>query len=153
MDTNSPGASLRIIRFLVLAVAVIAMVFPIYWMVVASFRSPETLYSDVWPFPREPSIRNYQLINNFINYNTQYVNSIIVSVSVMVVTMFISTFVAYSIARFRFRGRGLLTIALLFSYMFPPLLTLIPLYVIFVHLGIAGSLLSLIIAELAITLP
>jgi len=144
---------LRLVRFLVLAISCIVIVFPVYWMIVASFRSPETVYSDVWLIPQDPSIQNYQLINNFINYNAQYVNSIIVATSVMVVTMFISTFVAYAIARFRFRGRGLLTVALLFSYMFPPLLTLIPLYVIFVHMGIVGSLLSLVIAELAITLP
>ena len=153
MEQTEAGISLRIGRFLVLAIAVLVFVFPIYWMIVASFRSPETVYSDLWPFPRDPSIRNYELINNYINYNTPYVNSIVVAVSVMVVTMVISTFVAYAVARFRFRGRGLLTITLLFSYMFPPLLTLIPLYVIFVHLGIAGSLMSLIIAELAITLP
>lgn len=150
-SASSPGWSA--VRFVVLTVAVIVMVFPIYWMVVASLRSPATIYSDIWIWPQDPSLRNYQLINDFINYNAQYVNSIIVACSVMVVTMIISTFVAYSIARFRFRGRGVLTIVLLFSYMFPPLLTLIPLYVIFVHIGIVGSLMSLVIAELAITLP
>ncbi len=153
MENSEANLGWRIARVVVLTAAVIVTIGPIYWMVVASLRSPSTIYSDIWIWPQEPSLRNYQLINDFINYNAQYMNSIIVACSVMVVTMFISTFVAYSIARFRFRGRGMLTIMLLFSYMFPPLLTLIPLFVIFVHMGIVGSLMSLVIAELAITLP
>ena len=153
MKNSEANLGWRIARVVVLTAAVIVTIGPIYWMVVASLRSPSTIYSDIWIWPQEPSLRNYQLINDFINYNAQYMNSIIVACSVMVVTMFISTFVAYSIARFRFRGRGMLTIMLLFSYMFPPLLTLIPLFVIFVHMGIVGSLMSLVIAELAITLP
>ena len=153
MENSEANLGWRIARVVVLTAAVIVTIGPIYWMVVASLRSPSTIYSDIWIWPQEPSLRNYQLINDFINYNAQYMNSIIVACSVMVVTMFISTFVAYSIARFRFLGRGMLTIILLFSYMFPPLLTLIPLFVIFVHMGIVGSLMSLVIAELAITLP
>lgn len=153
MVQSASSKLIPLVRILVLGTACTAMIFPIYWMMLASIRSPETVYSDVWPIPRDPSFENYRLINDYINYNAQYVNSIIVSTAVMVITMAISTFVAYAIVRFQFRGRGLLTVALLFSYMFPPLLTLIPLYVIFVHMGIIGSLLSLIIAELAITLP
>ena len=154
MSQSTTSTITRLTRSLVLAIACIVMVFPVYWMILASFRSPETVYSDVWPIPQAPSIENYRLISDYVNYAYgMYINSIIVATSVMVVTMFISTFVAYAIARFRFKGRGLLTIALLFSYMFPPLLTLIPLYVIFVHMGIVGTLSSLVIAELAITLP
>jgi len=105
----------------------------------------------LWPVA--PSFENYLDLNRFINYSQQYLNSTIVATTVMVVTMVICTFVSYAIARRKFKGRMILSVALLFSYMFPPLLTLIPLYVFMVHLGLADTLLSVIIAELAITMP
>jgi ABC-type glycerol-3-phosphate transport system permease component len=122
-------------------------------MIICSFRSPSTIISDMSLWPVAPSFENYLDLNRFINYSQQYLNSTIVATTVMVVTMVICTFVSYAIARRKFKGRMILSVALLFSYMFPPLLTLIPLYVFMVHLGLADTLLSVIIAELAITMP
>jgi multiple sugar transport system permease protein len=97
---------LGIARIAVLTVASVTMVFPVYWMIVASFRHPETIYSDLSLVPQRPSLENYEMIGNFIDYGAQYTNSVIVAVAVMLATMVLSTFVAYSIARYRFRGRG-----------------------------------------------
>ena len=143
----------RITTYLFLALAVLFSLFPVYWLILAGFRHPETVYSDIGLWPARPSIQNFIRIQTFIDYGTQYKNSLIVAFSVTFATMVLSTFSAYAIARFDFRGRKLLTVTMLFSYMFPPLLTLIPLYVYFVHLGIAGTLFSLVLANLAVTMP
>ena len=143
----------KLLTYLFLVAAVLFAVFPVYWMLVAGFRHPETVYNDYSLIPTRPSIQSFLSINNYINYAAQYKNSLIVAFSVTIATMLLSTFTAYAIARFEFRGRKLLTVTMLFAYMFPPLLTLIPLYVIFVHMGISGTLLSLVLAELSVTMP
>ncbi len=143
----------RVLFWSAISILIIYSVFPVYWMLISSFRSPSTVVSDISFWPVDPSFENYLDLNRFINYSQQYLNSTIVASTVMVVTMVICTFVSYAIARRKFKGRMILSVALLFSYMFPPLLTLIPLYVFMVHLGLADTLLSVIIAELAITMP
>ena len=149
--------ALKIIRKVSFWCAIVALlifsIFPIYWMVISSFRSTDTITSDRGLWPVDPTFSNYLNINRFINYSEQYVNSLIVATTVTIITMLICTLVAYAVARRNFRGRKVLTVALLFSYMFPPLLTLIPLYVYMVNLGLGDTLVGLIVAELSITMP
>ena len=127
------------ISFWVVVLALLAYsIFPIYWMVVTSFRSTATITSDSGLWPQDPTFENFLGLNRLFNYSEQYMNSLIVATSVTVITMLICTLVAYAIARRNFKGRKTLSIALLFSYMFPPLLTLIPLYVYMVKAGTSG---------------
>lgn len=142
------------ISFWVVVLALLAYsIFPIYWMVVTSFRSTATITSDSGLWPQDPTFKNFLGLNRLFNYSEQYMNSLIVATSVTVITMLICTLVAYAIARRNFKGRKTLTIALLFSYMFPPLLTLIPLYVYMVKAGLGDTLIALIIVELTVTMP
>jgi ABC-type glycerol-3-phosphate transport system permease component len=150
----SVGAHARSILFWLAIIALlIYSVFPIYWLVLSSLRPPDTIVSEISLWPSKVTLNNYRDLNRHINYGQQYWNSLVVSVVVTVATMLISTFVSYAIARRKFRGRKVLSATLLFSYMFPPLLSLIPLYVAMVHLRLADTILGLAIAELAITMP
>jgi multiple sugar transport system permease protein len=84
---------------------------------------------------------------------------VIVSVSATVLSVAVAIFAAYAISRYRFRGRSAFTLTVLATQMFPGILFLLPLFVIFVNLeratGIAlyGNYLGLIVTYLTFSLP
>jgi multiple sugar transport system permease protein len=88
-----------------------------------------------------------------------FLNSLIVSLSATVCSVVLAIFAAYAISRYRFRGRSAFTLTVLSTQMFPGILFLLPLFVIFVNLerstGVAlyGTRLGLIITYLTFSLP
>ena len=88
-----------------------------------------------------------------------FVNSLIVSVTSTVVAVLLATVAGYAISRFEFRGRRVFSLAVLSTQMFPGILFLLPLYLIYVNIGqtigisLYASYLGLMITYLTFALP
>ncbi|MCU0983887.1 MAG: carbohydrate ABC transporter permease [Acetobacteraceae bacterium] len=127
--------------------------FPIYWMVISSFRAPNALFSRPSMIPGPFSLESYDTLLQLTDYPVQFRNSLIVASAVVAITIVLSVMIAYAVTRFRVPGKTLIIGTMLYAYMFPPMLLAIPLYGIFVSLGIADSLIALVIAHCTLTLP
>lgn len=140
---------------LYLAAAVIAVysAFPIYWMVISSLREPTSLLSRVSLLPGPFTLEYYTNLLELTDYPTHFFNSVIVAVVTVVVTMVFSVMIAYAVTRQRIRGKKLIVGAMLYAYMFPPLLIAIPMFTIFAQLGLSDTLTGLIASHLTLTLP
>jgi multiple sugar transport system permease protein len=86
-------------------------------------------------------------------------NSLIVSTTASVASVLVALLAAYAVSRYRFRGRQAFSITILSTQMFPGILFLLPLFVIFVNLSqvtglnLYGSRTGLIITYMTFTLP
>ena len=140
---------------LYLAAAIIAVysAFPIYWMVISSLREPTSLLSRVSLLPGPFTLEYYKNLLELTDYPTHFVNSVIVAVVTVMVTMVFSVMIAYAVTRQRIRGKKLIVGAMLYAYMFPPLLIAIPMFTIFAQLGLSDTLTGLIASHLTLTLP
>ena len=140
---------------LYLAAAVIAVysAFPIYWMVISSLREPTSLLSRVSLLPGPFTLEYYTNLLELTDYPQHFVNSVIVAVVTVAVTMVFSVMIAYAVTRQRIRGKKLIVGAMLYAYMIPPLLIAIPMFTIFVQLGLSDTLTGLIASHLTLTLP
>lgn len=127
--------------------------FPIYWIVISSFRAPNALFTRPSLIPGPFSLESYDTLLQVTDYPVQFRNSLIVASSVVAITIVLSVMIAYAVTRFRVPGKTLIIGTMLYAYMFPPMLLAIPLYGIFVSLGIADSLAALVIAHCTLTLP
>lgn len=127
--------------------------FPIYWMILSSLRPPEKLFLDTslvfWP----PDLSSYKSLLQLTNYPANFVNSVMMAMATIAVATTLSSFIAYGATRLRFRGKTTLVASMLFAYMFPPLMLVIPMSALFRIAGLADSLWGLLIAHLAISLP
>ncbi|TET31035.1 carbohydrate ABC transporter permease [Candidatus Aerophobetes bacterium] len=144
-------------KFLLYFTVVITMLFvtfPFIWMVLTSIKPVETIF-DMPPeiFPRHPTLAHYQRLFQVTRFFTYFKNSLIVTLSVVAVTILMSTLGAYSVTRFRYRGRRAIAYSSLFTYMFPPILLAIPLFVIMSRLRLSNTYYGLTIALLTRTLP
>ena len=140
--------------YILLILICMISLFPFYWLINTSLQPLEELF--VWPPKMAPTLApfftyvNYVKTSNIIHWmrNTFYIGSIATLVS----TIFAIP-AAYSISRFRFRGRPFLTFMVLFTQMLPPVLLIIPLYIIFARNSLTNTLEGLILVNTAITLP
>ncbi|HWV97174.1 MAG TPA: carbohydrate ABC transporter permease [Xanthobacteraceae bacterium] len=127
--------------------------FPIYWMVVSSLREPTELLTNVSLIPNVLSLESYRNLLELTDYPRHFLNSVIVAVVAVLVTMVFSVMIAYAVTRQRIRGKKVIVGAMLYAYMFPPLLIAIPIFTIFARLGLGDTLTGLIASHLTLTLP
>lgn len=130
--------------------------FPLFWMVVLSFRPLSSVVQDPAGLPSLSQILEAEpYIGVWVQQNLSkfIVNSLMVSLATVVLTLILSIIGAYAITRLEFRGRQTFNIGVLLIYMFPGILLAVPLFVIFTRLGLRNSLFGLVIVYLAQTLP
>lgn len=143
----------RIGLYLSAVVITIYSAFPIYWMVVSSVRAPEALITSTSLVPGPFTGEYYKNLLELTDYPAQFLNSVIVAAVTVTVTMVLSVMIAYAVTRHRVPGKKLIVGAMLYAYMFPPLLVAIPLFTVFARIGLGDTLVSVMISHLTLTLP
>ncbi|MBF5007283.1 carbohydrate ABC transporter permease [Diaphorobacter caeni] len=129
--------------------------FPIYWMIVSSLRPERDLFGrpTLIPSTIDTGLKSYRTLLELTDYPMQFKNSMLVALTVVVITLVISVLIAYVVTRYRVPGKKLIVGSMLYAYMFPPLLLAIPMLSIFASLGLADSLISVVVAHCTLTIP
>lgn len=148
---------------LVLVVLAAIWFFPIYYMLIDAFKPGYDLLTyppQLWP--AQWTLSNFQeafTVNGagLTVPQPSFLSSLFVSVTVsLIVVVFsvgISLFAALATARFNFRGRSVMLVALLVAYMVPFTSLLIPIFIELNKFGMIGTVPALIIAYVAPVLP
>ncbi len=150
------GTIIQIFRIVGLVFFVVIVAFPFYWMIVSSFKPleeillrPANLGLDI----QKINFHAYGEVlfeHGFLRYIS---NSVYISASTVLLSVSLATLGGYAVTRLYFRGRELMSFSILFIYMFPAIVLVIPLYVIFSKMGLRDSIHVLIFVYLAQTLP
>ncbi|MDR1948842.1 MAG: carbohydrate ABC transporter permease [Spirochaetaceae bacterium] len=142
-------------RFIILAIFLLAVVLPIYWMIITSLKTnPEIVNAQRLTYwPETFTIKNYIALFELFSYGGLLKNSIIVSVSTGICVTFLSILGGYSFARYRFKGKGAMVIFFLVTQMIPGILVIIPLYVILSRMALINTHVGLFIYYLIANLP
>jgi multiple sugar transport system permease protein len=143
----------RIGTWVALGIALILVVFPIYWMVVTSLKIPRDIYRTPSLWPKTFTAENYRILLEDKGFLVNIGNSLIVAITVTVIAVLIGSFAAYSMVRFRYRFRGLFGRLILFAYLTPTSLLFIPLSVVMAQLHLSNSLTGLMLVYLTFALP
>ena len=146
---SRPRAWPRIRRLgyiLLLIVLAIPLVFPMWWMVASSLKSPTEIFA--FPpdlFPWSLRFENYPAVFDLIPFGTQYLNSIYIGVVNTIGTIVVASLGGYAFARIRFPGATLLFVLLLTALLMPDEVIIIPLFVLMKDLGWLNTHLPLLI--------
>ena len=124
------------LRIVLAIVMLIFALFPILWIVSASFNPTGSLVGQPL-IPSNPTLANYErLFNNPVNpYPRWYVNSLFVATIVTIVATAITTLAAYAFSRFNFRSRRPLLQAILLIQVFPNFLNMVAIFLILQQFG------------------
>jgi len=144
----------QLVSYAILAVLLVVVMFPFYWMTITSLKSEVQMRSLVSMFWPEPVVLdNFRHLLDQTDFLAWFQNSVFVAVSSTFVATAIGTLGAYSLARLQFLGRAFMSSAVLITYLVPPSILFIPLYAQMRNLGLADSLAGLIAAYPSFTVP
>jgi ABC-type maltose transport system permease subunit len=131
-----------IMRLIVALILIIFAVFPVLWIISASFSGTQSLSTQTL-IPKNVSLSNYQALFGLdpnytfgdLVYQKWLFNSVKVSLITTVLSLGITTMAAYAFSRMRFKGRVSMLKALLLIQVFPNLLALVAIYVLVFQFG------------------
>lgn len=123
-------------RHLLGLVAVVFSVFPLVYVVSASFNPAGTLTGSNQLFSKV-SLANYHKLfgNPDQPYATWYVNSVVIALTSSVLTVFLGAMAAYAFSRMRFKGRRAGLMSLLLVQMFPQMLAVVAIFLLVTNIG------------------
>jgi len=145
----------RSIFYAVLAFLLLVLLFPIVWTFLTSVKTRVDALAipPRWLFL--PTLQNFRevLFAFDVQIPRSLVHSIIIASSTTFITSLLALPAAYAIARWRSRSRGVLSFAILFARMLPPMVIIIPFYILYVSLNLFDTYGGLIFLYVASTLP
>jgi multiple sugar transport system permease protein len=154
---NSLRRSRRFFDVLASIVAIVVVFFaiaPIAWTVLTSFKTERQIVNANFTWlPTSVTIDNYTTLWRRSGYPHLLMNSAIVTGMTVVMSLTIGTVAAYSISRYRFRGRNGLMIFYLVIRMFPFTLLLIPLFIMLRNLSLLDTHFGLALTYTTFLLP
>ncbi|MCM3629714.1 carbohydrate ABC transporter permease [Paenibacillus glycanilyticus] len=142
------------IRFAVLLLFLAAALLPFYWLFVTSLKDRQEIYGDVLTlWPANLTWNNYIETFRTSDFLGYFKNSLIVSLSSGLLVLIVSIFGGYALARYRFRGKGVILLIFLTTQMVPVMILLVPLFIVFGKLALLNTLGALIITYTALNIP
>ena len=140
--------------YLLLAVFIAITLAPFYWILVTSLKtSTEVFARPITYWPRELTFDNYRYLFVDLGFDGYFMNSLIVSISTTCIVSILALIGGYAMSRYRFKGKGMVYVLLLFTQMFPAVVLMIPLFETMNKLRLINTLLSLIITCSVTNLP
>ncbi len=127
----------------------ILMLYPLLWMLAASFRPENEIFTSASIWPSEWSIDSYFRGWNGlrVSFSVFFTNSFIISILSVCGNVMACSLAAFAFARLEFRGRKFWFAMMLMTLMLPYQVTLMPQYVLFLNLGWVNTFLPLIVPK------
>ncbi|WP_374049447.1 carbohydrate ABC transporter permease [Neobacillus sp. OS1-33] len=138
--------------FTILILYFVVIAYPLFWMVINSFKSTSEIFSSSWALPKEWLFSNYTEAWN-TGISGYFVNSLIVTATTCFITVLISALGAYSLSRFEFKGKNILLVFCMGGMMLSPQVSLVPLYKLIQLLGIHDTYFAMIFPYVAYRIP
>lgn len=136
----------------VLIILFLMIAYPLFWMVMSSFKSYDDIYQNVWSLPEVWHFENY--VNAWQKGISGYFkNSVIVTVSTVVGVLLIASLCAYGLSRYNFKGLNVILLFCMGGMMLSPQVCLIPLYGLLKTLHIHNTYFAMILPYIAFRLP
>jgi ABC-type sugar transport system, permease component len=155
----APPRSFLWTRRIILTLLTGFVLLPVLVMISSSLKPLQDVAGEFRWIPSELTIQPYIDIWGTVPLAKYFVNSLIVAGAATVLSVVIAVFSAYAVSRYRFPGKRVFTITVLSTQMFPGILFLLPLFLIFVNIGnstgiaLYGSRGGLILTYLTFSLP
>jgi len=132
------------------------LMFPLYWTLNTSFKTEIEIFKNppTW-YPHEFVFKTYaaQVSTGDFNMFRSFMNSFIIAVGAMAISVVLSIPAAYSIARYRFKGRNAIFLGFLVTQMLPVSVLLTPMFVMFRNMHLYNTWGAAILADATIGIP
>ena len=139
-----------VIWMVVLSALTLLVLYPLIWLVFATFKPSSEFGSNPGLFPESPTLQNYVKVVEGIGGTPLwrfFANSLLIAVLAVVGTVISSAMAAYAFARIRFKGVGIMFAAMIGTLLLPFHVLIIPQYILFQKLGMVDSYVPLLLGK------
>ncbi|MFJ5646189.1 carbohydrate ABC transporter permease [Streptomyces sp. NPDC093223] len=139
-----------------LALALLSLfgLLPVYWLVATAFMQRHDVFAANRPFfPLHPTLDNFGTFFSNTTLLENVVNSIVISTGTALISVVVSGLLAYSLSKFRYRGRNAIMVMFLIGQLIPGALLLVTLYLMFSAAGLLYTYAAVVLAYMTFTLP
>lgn len=147
----------RLVRALLYAAAALLVLeagVPFLWMASTSLKPPGEVFADPPTFvPGAPTLDNFRRLFTGTNFLLYFRNSVVVSGLAVLITLAVGSAGAYSLTRYRYPGREQIGVLILCTYMFAPIMIVIPFFILVKRVGIENTHLALVLAFTSFCMP
>jgi ABC-type glycerol-3-phosphate transport system permease component len=139
---------------MLVVLALIPVLFPVYWLFISALQSPLSIIS-IPPklFPHDFSSYFVSKVFSQFGIGRYLFNSVFLSVSSTLLTLFVACFAAFSYTVYRYTMRETFSKLVLFVYMFPQILIIIPIYLLLSKVGLINTFAGVMLCYIAFELP
>ena len=148
---HGPGVPRRMLVFggrgliyALLAVFTVLALTPIVWLVAATTKTPDDLFSYTFFAPRATS-QNFRDLFTTVPFGRYIVNSLFIACTVVVVQLFFSSLAGFALAKYRFAGKQAIMVLMISTLMIPGQVTIAPAYELLYRMGLVDTYHGLII--------
>jgi multiple sugar transport system permease protein len=127
--------------------------FPVYWMITGSFKTFDELADPKLIIPPNLSLKNYYDVLSDWSFLIQIKNSILLAVGTATLTLVLAVPAAYSLARIKFKGIKFFTRSILFTYLIPSSILIVPYFKIISSYGLYNTYVAVILVDTVFTTP
>ncbi|MBZ2406343.1 carbohydrate ABC transporter permease [Liquorilactobacillus hordei] len=149
MDTGMQDISKtsKVLVGIVLTVLGFLMILPFLWMFLSSFKTSTEISLSQTFWPKHWTIDNYKNLFTNGSFGTYIKNTLIITAASFV-GLFLNAMAGYGFAKFDFKGRKFLFMAVLATMMIPGQVTMIPVYLILNQMQLTNTLLGIVLPGL-----
>ncbi len=131
----------------------VVFLFPLLWIVGLSLKTRLQIFMTPPLFVWQPTLENYTAVLARTAFVAAFVNSLLTSSGAVALSLCAGVPTAYAFARFPFRGHAVLFSSLLVMRMLPPVVVLLPMFILFNRLGLTGTRIAVMLAYTTFSLP
>lgn len=140
-------------RYSLLLFLAVVFLLPFAWLIASSLQSDTEIFKNVSPvtwnafFPRKPSLNAYSTLftDRRVPFTRALMNTMLISFVTALLGVIVNGMAGFAFARYRFPGKQVLFSILLFSFLVPTELIVIPLYLVCRDLKLTNTYLGLIL--------
>jgi len=143
----------RILFQIILLTISLVTLFPIYFVIVSSFKTRKEFLYNLFGPPLSPTFANFEQAMHQGNLILWFRNSVIMTVATVIIVTLVSSAAAFAISKLEFKGRIFLLRILVSLMIMPPVVMVIPLFILMVRVGLINNFLGVIIIYAGLLAP
>ena len=140
--------SVFVIIFIIFVLYALTMLFPFIWLILNSFKSGEEFFlsgRSSFAFPLKFTAENYGMVFSEYNFGLMFLRSLLLAGGGTLLTLITSSMAAYTVAKYKFPGRGIIYGVVIFALIVPVVGTLPAQYALMKGLGLSNSFIGVLI--------
>ncbi|MEJ9281470.1 carbohydrate ABC transporter permease [Ureibacillus thermosphaericus] len=136
--------------YLLLTLFSVITVFPLIWMFLSSLKTGKEIISiPLTFFPSDPQWGSFAKALELAPFGLYIFNSIVTALAIVLFQIILSSMLSYALTQMDFKGKNILFVSILITYMLPAAATYVPSYIILARMGLLDTLSGIVISNIA----